>query len=259
MKAKAPVLQSKNPVLFVVITLLLAACGAAAPPVAERSTIEERQTVVALQARPTLVPLTPGPTRTPNPPSPGLEAALELRADDPRALGNPNAPVTIIEFTDFECPFCQQFFRETRPQLLTQFVETGIVRLVARDFPLVSIHASALSAAIATRCAADQGKYWPMYERLFATHQEEWGGVPKRDREVFVTFATDLGLTTETFRACLNDPASEQAVQAELNAAARLGINSTPNFLVNGQILKGALPLSAFAKLIAQATGQANP
>jgi protein-disulfide isomerase len=236
--------------------LLLAACGAPVPPAPTRSAVEERQTTVALASRPTLAPVVPAPTRTPGPPPPSFEVALALRADDPRALGSPNAPVTIIEFTDFECPFCQQFFRDTRPQLLTQFVDAGVVRIVARDFPLVAIHPSAMPAAIAARCAAAQGQYWPMYERLFTTHQQEWGGVPKRDRGVFIEFATSLGLATDTFTTCLNDPASEQAVMAELNAAARLGVDSTPNFLVNGQLVKGALAFRAFSDLIKQAAAR---
>ena len=245
-----------TPALLIAVTLLLAACGTAVPPTPTRSAVEARQTSVALASRPTLAPIATAPTRTPGPPPPGLAAAMALRADDPRAIGSPNAPVTIIEFTDFECPFCVQFFRDTRPQLLKEFVDTGVVRIVARDFPLTAIHPSALPAAIAARCAADQGQYWPMYERLFSTHQQEWGGVPKRDRGVFIEFATSLGLATDTFTTCLNDPASEQAVMAELNAAARLGVNSTPNFLVNGQLIKGALAFRAFSDLIQKAAGQ---
>lgn len=248
-------MNRSTPALLAAVALLLAACGAYEPPAPARPVVEERQTAVALEGRPTIAPVTPGPTRTPAPPPPGIEEAMDLRADDPRALGSPDAPVTVIEFTDFECPFCQQFYRETRPQILSQFVEAGVVRLVARDYPLVQIHPSALPAAVAASCAADQGQYWPMYERLFETHQEEWGGVPKRDREVFVEFAADLGLATDEFTTCLNDPAREQAVLAESNAAAQLGVNSTPNFMVNGQILRGALAFRAFEELIRQEAG----
>lgn len=125
-----------------------------------------------------------------------------------------------------------------------------------RDFPLSDIHPSALPAAVAARCAADQGQFWPMYERLFSTHGVEWGGVPKRDREVFVELATELGVDGAAFAACLDDPASEQAVVAERAAAARLGVNSTPNFIVNGQLLRGALPFRAFEELIKQEAGR---
>ncbi len=244
-------------ILLGAAALLLAACGRYAPPAPTRSALEESQTSVALQARPTLAPLNSGaaPPATPRPAPPDLAELLQLRPDDPRALGDPDAPVLIVEFTDFECPFCQQFFRDTRPMIIDQFVETGLVRFVARDFPLTDIHPSAPLAAAAAQCAAAQGQFWPMYERLFTTHRVEWGGVPNRDRDVFVEFAGDLGLDNATFVACLDDPATQEAISAEQAAAARLGINSTPNFLVNGQLLRGALPFRVFEDLIQQETG----
>lgn len=237
--------------------LLLTACGAYAPPAPTRSALEEQQTAVALQQRPTLAPLGPSPASpTPLPPPPDLNTVLQLRPDDPRALGKPDAPVLIVEFSDFECPFCQQFSRDTRPQIISRFVETGVVRFVVRDFPLEDIHRSAILAAAAARCAADQGQFWPMHERLFETHQVEWGGVPRRDRDVFIEFAGDLGLDREAFTACLDNPATIQAIRDEQAAAAQLGINSTPNFLVNGQLLRGALPLRVFEDLIEQQAGR---
>lgn len=93
-----------------------------------------------------------------------------------------------------------------------------------------------------------------MSDRLFATHRVEWGGVPNRDRAVFIEFAGELGLDNAAFAACLDDPATLEAISAEQAAAARLGINSTPNFLVNGQLLRGALPLRVFEDLIRQET-----
>ena len=126
------------------------------------------------------------------------------------------------------------------------------MRFVVRDFPLVDIHPSALPAAVAARCAGEGGQFWPMYERLFATHTVEWGGVPNRDRDVFVEFAVELGLDEASFSTCLDDPANERAIMAEASAAARLGVNSTPNFLVNGQLLKGALPFRVFENLVQQ-------
>jgi protein-disulfide isomerase len=165
-------------------------------------------------------------------------------------MGSLNAPVTIYEFTDFECPFCQQFFNETRQQLIEQYVDTGVVRLISRDYPLIKIHPSAMIGAMAGRCAAEQQLFWPMYEALFTTHQVEWGGVPKRDRDVLIELASTVGADTETFSRCLDDPATEQAVLAEVAAAEQLGINSTPNFMINGQMIRGALPFSSFNMLI---------
>lgn len=128
------------------------------------------------------------------------------------------------------------------------------MRFVVRDLPLSDIHPSAVASAVASRCAAEQGQYWPMYERLFLSHGEEWGGVPKRDRDVFAEFAGELGLDVATFNACQSDPAAEQAVIAERDQITALGINVTPTFIVNGQQLRGAQPLRVFEALIRQET-----
>lgn len=236
----------------------LAACGAYQPPASEPSAVEQRQTEMAIvmAGRPTLAPVDLGPATGPSPrPTPDVARLFALRADDPRALGDPAAPVTIVELIDFECPFCRQFFDETRPELIAQFVDAGVVRFVSRDLPLTEIHPSALVSAVAARCAAAQGAYWPMYERLFSSHGQEWGGAPERDRAQFATFAAELGLDTAAFEACSADPAQAQAVRAEADAAAQLGISVTPTFFVNGQQLRGAQPLRVFAALIRQASG----
>ncbi len=243
---------------IVMITMLLTACGAEAPPPAALSTVEMRQTAVALEARPTLVPLPGGAVGEAGPPPPPAPVTdvMGITANDPRALGDPNAPVLIVEFTDFECPFCSRFVLETRPQIIERFVETGVVRLVMRDMPLNEIHPAAQISAVASRCAADQNQFWPMYEQLFATHRIEWGGAPERDREVFIEFAATLGLDTAAFTTCLDNPATTAEVIAETQAAGSLGINSTPSFLVNGRLVRGALPFSTFERLIVQEAGQ---
>ncbi len=237
--------------LFAVV---LIGCGNAAPLTPTRSPIEIRQTQVALQGLPTVPPAPAGlaePTATALP-AIDLVTLLNLTDDDPRALGNPDAPVLMIEFTDYECPFCARFVSATRPRIVSEFVETGIVRLVVRDFPLSSIHPSAVLAASVTHCAAAQDRFWPVYEMLFQTHGIEWGGVPKRDRATLVELAGNLGVDTAQLNACLDDPATEAAVLAEVEAASRLGINSTPNFLINGQVVRGALPFEHFDRLIKQ-------
>jgi protein-disulfide isomerase len=262
--AKQPLLQETFIVRaitymgVILVGILLAACGAEAPPPEALSAVQARQTAVALQAQPTLAPLPTGAIGQAGPPPTPIPVAelLGITNDDPRALGDPNAPVLIVEFTDFECPFCKRFVEETRPQIVERFVETGVVRFVIRDMPLNDIHPAAQISAAASRCAADQNQFWPMYERLFATHQVEWGGAPVRDREVFIAFAADLGLDATAFTACLDDPATTAEVIAETQAAGSLGINSTPSFLVNGRLVRGALPFSTFERLIVQEAGQ---
>ena len=241
---------------FIGIVLWLGSCGAYAPPAEPLSPVERRATEVSLAAQPTLVAIpTSAPAPPPAiPPTPEPPSAL---ADDPRSLGDPNAPVTIYEYSDFECPFCASFVRDTKPQLVATYVETGQVRIVFRDFPLPN-HASAELAAVTARCAGEQGAFWPMYEQLFATHRIEWGGVPLRDRAVMVEFAANLGLALPQFETCLDDPSVAEAVREESRNASRLGINSTPNFLINGQIIRGALPFGTFEAFIERALNEAT-
>lgn len=241
--------------LFAVV---LIGCGSAAPLTPTRSPVEVRQTQIALQGLPTVPPAPTElarPTATPQP-AIDLVELLNLSDNDPRSLGDPKAPVLMIEFTDYECPFCARFVSETRPRIISEFVETGIVRLVVRDFPLTSIHASAVLAASVTHCAAAQDRFWPVYEMLFQTHGVEWGGVPKRDRATLIELAGNLDVDTAQLTACLDDPATAAAVLAEVEAATQLGVNSTPNFLINGQLVRGALPFERFASLIRQLAGR---
>lgn len=187
--------------------------------------------------------------------APATPTPLALPAvapDDARALGDPNAPITIIVYSDFECPFCAQFIHETFGQLRQQYIETGVVRLVYRDFPIVERHRSALVAAVAARCAAAQDRFWPLHDQLYATHDEEWGGVPKRDRKVMLEFAAQQHLQLDTFETCMGDPTVEQAVLQEAKAARALGVDATPTFLINGHLMAGALPFEAFEEVIGQ-------
>jgi protein-disulfide isomerase len=202
-------------------------------------------------SRPSPAAPPPAPTASPVPTALVLPPVSQ---DDPRAMGSPRALVTILVYSDFECPYCSQFIRETFEQLKRAYVDTGRVRLAFRDFPLTSIHRSALVAAKASRCAAVQGQFWPMHDRLFASHDDEWGGVPKRDRKVMLEFADELKLDGAAFASCLDDPVTEQAVLQEAGSGQRLGISGTPTFFINGRPLVGAQPFEAFQQAIDQAT-----
>ncbi|NJN17352.1 MAG: DsbA family protein [Oscillochloris sp.] len=232
--------------------IVLAGCGAYAPPVEPLSSVEERRTALAIAGQPTLGPQAVIPTPQPRPTTPAVSELLAIAADDPRAVGDPNAPVVFVEFTDFECPFCSQFVQQTKPEIVSRYVESGQVRVVVRDLPLESIHPSAVAAAVAARCAGDQGQYFAMYDQLFSTHQIEWGGVPNRDTNVFSEFAAGLGLDVAAFDTCQADPAVAAEVRAEAAQAARLGLNATPSFFVNNQRVSGALGADVFVRLIEQ-------
>lgn len=163
-------------------------------------------------------------------------------------LGDPNAPVEIVEYTDFQCPFCQRHFLQTFPQIKAQYIDTGKVRYIFKDLPLTTIHPQAFLAAEAARCAADQEAYPEMHSLLF-TNQNEWNGRSDADT-IFTTYATELGLDSDTFATCLADRVHETAVQADLNEAISFGIGGTPAFFINGNFVNGAQPFNVFSEII---------
>ncbi|MFN8491573.1 MAG: thioredoxin domain-containing protein [Caldilineaceae bacterium] len=163
--------------------------------------------------------------------------------------GNPNAPVTVIELSDFQCPFCQHHVMQTQPVLDKQFIATGKVRWVFKHFPL-DIHPQALPAAVAAECAAEQGKFWEMHDALF-TRVNDWSITDPTP--VFTKMAEQLGLKQAAFVACLQSDAAKQRVQRDRDESASI-VQGTPTFIVvaNGQIqiLPGALPAERFSKII---------
>jgi protein-disulfide isomerase len=161
---------------------------------------------------------------------------------DDHIKGDPNAPVTIVEFSDYECPFCERFYSQTYSQIVEQYVDTGKAKIILRDFPL-SFHSQAQKAAEAAECAGEQERYYEMHDLLF--ERGVAGGVNS-----FKQMASDLGLDTSAFNTCLDTNAMASEVQADFADGQRLGIQGTPGFLVNGKLISGAQPFSVFAQAI---------
>jgi protein-disulfide isomerase len=159
--------------------------------------------------------------------------------DDP-VKGPAAAPVTIVEFSDFQCPFCSR----VNPTL-KQIEETygDKVRIVFRDYPLLQIHPQAAKAAEAASCAAEQGKFWEMHDKLFANQQK----LAVADLKAH---ATELGLKAEEFNQCLDSGKKEAGWKKDLEEGTAYGINSTPAFFINGRLISGAQPFEAFKQLI---------
>ncbi len=198
----------------------------------------------------------PGPTRVGGSPNQaavaGATPSVDARAiegDGSRSLGSPDAPVVIVEFSDFECPFCKRFFDETEPQIIEKYVKTGAVRFVYRDFPLSSIHADAEPAARAARCAGEQGKFWQYHNRLFE-RQESLSPAN------FGVWAGELGLDAAAFSACLGSGKYAAEVAKDLADGQAAGVTGTPTFFVNGTMLVGALPFAEFETAIERALQQ---
>lgn len=162
-------------------------------------------------------------------------------------LGPADAPLTIIEFTDLQCPYCARFARETFPRLRREYVDTGRLRYVSRDLPL-PMHAQALPAAVASRCAGEQGRYWEYREALFAAQAT-------LRSEPYARIAGELGLDVARLEACRRDPRQAAAVRADLELAQGNGIRSTPTFVIGrevngrfeGEQVSGAVPFDVLA------------
>ena len=161
--------------------------------------------------------------------------------------GPETAKVTLVEFTDYQCPFCKRHFDQTEAQIETQYIKTGKIRWLIRDLPL-SFHQNAHLAAEAARCAGDQNKYKLMHDKLFAT-QTVWAESTTA-KTVFSGYARGLGLNSSTFDQCLTSGQYQAAVDEDLALAQKIGANGTPTFYINGQPIVGAQPFSAFKSAI---------
>ena len=178
----------------------------------------------------------------PTPSAPSAPIDMKGLIDDDDVKGDPNAPVTIIEFSDFECPFCARFYSQTLGQIDAKYIQTGKAKLVYRDFPL-GFHPQAQKAAEAAECAGEQGKFWEMHDKLFEDGVQ--GGVTS-----FKQFAKDIGLTPGEFDSCLDSGEMSAEVQKDFQDGQRVGIRGTPGFVINGELISGAQPFQAFEEVI---------
>ncbi len=190
---------------------------------------------------------------TPSQPTPSQPVKISL--DDDPIRGDPDAPITIVEFSDFQCPFCARFHVQTLPSLLDEYIESGKVNLVYRDFPIQSIHPNALPAAVAAECANEQGKYWEYHDMLFEK-QNGWNRLDSNTAiSTFSQYATDVGLEQQQFDSCLGSGKYLEEVQKDLSDGKDYGITGTPGFFIgNEEIgfvkLTGAQPFDSFKKII---------
>ena len=179
-------------------------------------------------------------------PSPGQQQQIPQRQDisldnDP-VLGNKDAPVTIVSFEDYQCPYCGRAFQQTFPLLKKDYVDTGKVKMVFRDYPL-PFHPNAEPAAEASECAHEQGKFWEFHDGLF-NNQESLG------TEFYMKLAGDLKLDTAKFKQCIESGKYKQEVQDDFSYGSQVGVSGTPTFFVNGIMLVGAQPYQAFQQVI---------
>src|SRR5881397_841493 len=179
---------------------------------------------------------------------------VRTRVADAPMLGRADAPVTLVEFSDYQCPFCQRFFATTLSAIEKQYIDTGKVRYVFRDFPLDQMHPQARKAAEAAHCAGEQGKYWEMHEVLF---QNQRALAPPQLAE----HARTVGVDGSKFDECLSSGRHGTRVDRGLADGAVVGVQGTPTFVVGkttpgdfveGTLIRGAQPLETFRRIIDQ-------
>lgn len=196
---------------------------------------------------------TPQPIQQPS--QPNTPQIIKASIDDDPVKGNPDAPVTVIEFSDFQCPFCSRFFTQTLPLLQENYIDTGKIKLVYRDMPLDSLHPNARTTHIAAECADEQGKFWEYHDVLFQK-QSQWQRMASLDLQSTLSqYASDLGLQTASFDACLQSQEIADEVNKDLLDAAKYGATGTPTFFIGNEKdgfikLVGAQPYTSFQAVI---------
>ena len=164
---------------------------------------------------------------------------VEVGYDPKRLRGNPKAPVMIVEFADYQCPYCQQV-EATLKEVLAKYGDK--VSLAYRDFPLTAIHSQAEIAAEASRCALEQGRFWEYHDQLFAAS--------KRDKDTLVEYARNLKLDDKQFDSCLTSEKYKAEIEKDSEEGKKAGVHGTPGFFINGVALSGAQPEEEFTRLI---------
>jgi len=170
---------------------------------------------------------------------------VQVGYDTKRLRGNPNAPVMIVEFSDYQCPYCRQV-EATLKGVLTKYGDR--VTLAYRDFPLTAIHSQAEIAAEASRCALDQGKFWEYHDQLFTAS--------KLDKDTLIEYARNLKLDDKQFGSCLTSEKYKAEIEKDSAEGRKAGVNGTPGFFINGVALSGAQSQDAFTRLIDDELGR---
>ena len=155
---------------------------------------------------------------------PDVPSEVVVKFDDDYIKGDPKAPVTIVEFSDYQCPYCRRFHSEVLPKIEEEYISSGKVRYVFRDFPL-SFHKKAIPAAVAANCAGEQGKYWEMNDFLFKNPN-------KLDTEILIESSTDLGLDKSKFEVCVNDDSKKEEVNKDFQDGRNYGVRGTPSLFI---------------------------
>ncbi len=181
------------------------------------------------------------------PAAPPAPTRARLHMEGAPMLGSKDAPITMVEFSDYQCPFCQRFHLQVYNEIKKDYIDTGKVRFYSRDLPIDQIHPNAMRAAQAGRCAGDQGQFWTLRD-IMSAHPDNL------DLNSLVADASLVKINPDTFRACIESGKYKEAVKSDLLEAMKIGADGTPSFVVgkstpdgvDGEIIVGAQPYSLF-------------
>lgn len=174
---------------------------------------------------------------------------INVSADDDPFVGNGKAKVVIVEFSDFQCPFCRTFWSNTLPQIKKEYIDTGKAKFVFRDYPL-SFHPAAQISAEASECADDQGKYWEMHDKIFGEQAKKGTGTVTYGSIELKSWASQIGLNMNIFNRCLDSRKYKLEVEKDLSDGSVYGVSGTPTLFINSKPIVGAQPFSAFKAMI---------
>ncbi len=247
-----------------VLLLLIAACGTATPGAAltPEPTLERLPTVTPMPSAPppatTLIepahtptaPITPtriAPIFTDAGPVTANMAQLQLGGEPYAALGDPDAPITVVEFSDFGCPFCRIYSLTTFAEIKTRYIDTGKVYYIYKDLPIVSTQGHL--AAQAAECAGKQNAYWEMHHKLFLT-PDDWNASAEAALVNFRRYAEELELDASTLAQCVAEEQLKGDIDEDFAEAQALRLGGTPAFFINARLLSGAQPIEFWTRVL---------
>ncbi|HKC56592.1 MAG TPA: DsbA family protein [Vicinamibacterales bacterium] len=173
-----------------------------------------------------------------------------IGVDDDPMLGSPDAKVLIIEFGDYQCPSCRMFWKDVEPRLKKDYIDTGKVKLVFRDYPIVQIHPEALLAAEAVDCAGEQKKYWEYHDKVFREQYNKGDDLVRFKADDLKKWAKDTKLDQAKFDQCLDSEKYKSEILKDKADGDAVSVQGTPTFFINGHVIGGAQPYPAFKTLI---------
>jgi protein-disulfide isomerase len=191
-------------------------------------------------------------------PAPSLPPTkVDVESGHLAVLGDQNAKVTLVQFSDFQCPFCRRFFEETLPQIKKEYIDTGKVKLTFRHYPL-DFHPAAYPSALAAECANEQGKFWELHDKIFEEQAKQGTGTVQYTIDDVKTWAAAIVMDQTQFASCIDSNKYDAQVKEDVADAQKVGVSGTPATYVNGMLVSGAQPYSVFKTIIDQELQKAN-